>query len=393
MTAVALEPEAILGLACLQDPEGIISIYADGPEPGEPSDRAAEELRVALNSFERRERDRLPHERWERLHLRLDALRPEIEQLASPRLHGRGRALFAGIENAEMRTIEIQYQVPTSVECRPHPNMRPVLAALGVGAPAGIVTVSRGLVRLIDSRMGESTEIARFDIAVDTSTWRKMHGPSSPNPLQGQESASQEDRFRRRIEDERRRELMSLAPHLAAAVYERGWVVVLVAGAEENAAALTEHVSVGIQIARDPSDLAPYLTAAEVADTLAPALAKARSSSTAAAVARARDAALSGGRGALGLADVLTALAEGRVHELLVDVVREFDGVETPDGRLWPAGIVPPGVDRGQLSPEPQMIERMVTRAAETNATVTPLDATAAEGLAENDGVAAILRW
>jgi peptide subunit release factor 1 (eRF1) len=90
---------------------------------------------------------------------------------------------------------------------------------------------------------------------------------------------------------------------------------------------------------------------------------------------------------------VLDALAEGRVHTLLLDAARELEGSATGDGRLYPAGVVPPGVSPDELRTEPHLAERMAERALETGATLVAVTGAAAETLAEHDGVAAILRW
>jgi hypothetical protein len=110
-------------------------------------------------------------------------------------------------------------------------------------------------------------------------------------------------------------------------------------------------------------------------------------------VERARDAALAGGAGALGLTDVLAALFEGRVHTLLLDGSREWSGLMEPDGRLWPEGTHPGDVPSGELVPEPFLAERMIEQALARGATVTPVEQDAAAPLADSDGVAAILRW
>jgi hypothetical protein len=110
-------------------------------------------------------------------------------------------------------------------------------------------------------------------------------------------------------------------------------------------------------------------------------------------VERARDAALAGGPGALGLGDVLAALFEGRVHTLILDGTREWSGLMEPDGRLWPAGTRPSDVPTDDLAPEPFLAERMIEQALARGATVTPVEEEAAAPLADHDGMAAILRW
>jgi len=112
-----------------------------------------------------------------------------------------------------------------------------------------------------------------------------------------------------------------------------------------------------------------------------------------AAVRRAKELALGRSRGCLGIRDTLEALNQSRVQQLMFDSNRSISGFSTIDGQLFrekdklavQAGLL--------LQPEPKLIERMMKRAMETNAKVTPLEGRAAADLADHDGVAALLRW
>jgi hypothetical protein len=107
-----------------------------------------------------------------------------------------------------------------------------------------------------------------------------------------------------------------------------------------------------------------------------------------------RDAGLAAhGTAALGVDDVVAALAEGRVHRLLLDTRREMAGSVAPDGRLVRAGQKPPGVRADDLTSEPHLVERMIERTLSSGGDVVPLVPSAADTLAEWDGVAAFLRW
>jgi hypothetical protein len=102
---------------------------------------------------------------------------------------------------------------------------------------------------------------------------------------------------------------------------------------------------------------------------------------------RVRAAALGAQRGALGLSEVVAALNEGRVEQVIYDSARRYTGGIGPDGSLFADG------ERlGLGTEEPRLLERIVERALDTGARVAPLEGPAARRLADADGIAALLR-
>jgi hypothetical protein len=84
----------------------------------------------------------------------------------------------------------------------------------------------------------------------------------------------------------------------------------------------------------------------------------------------------------------VAALNEGRVEHVIYDSARRYTGGIGPDGSLFADG------ERlGLGTEEPRLLERIVERALDTGARVTPLDGSAADRLADADGIAALLRW
>jgi hypothetical protein len=110
-------------------------------------------------------------------------------------------------------------------------------------------------------------------------------------------------------------------------------------------------------------------------------------------VRRAKDLALSRSQGCLGVRDTLEALNQSRVQHLIFDANRVIAGFSTIDGQLFrdrdklavQAGLM--------LRAEPKLVERMVKRAQELSAEITPVTERAALDLADFEGVAALLRW
>jgi hypothetical protein len=402
VTSIGLDTSAILAVARLRDPIGILSVYVDAePRQGEGRDAAAVALRNALRELERAAHEDASHERRSALRECLERLEPEIEELLSPRLHGRGRALFAQVEGDAVHRVTVQAAFPTEVVLGERASLRPLLAPLAASRPAGVAVVSRAAVRVIEWRPSQPEEIASYSLEPEIEEWREPGGrPDTGRPAPGrgrlsQQSAAQDDRFARLLEQERKRLLRPIAANVATVAADRGWNLVVVAGDEEVAEPLVAGLPVNgsFETLRHAALLGEYLSPAEVADALAGVVAQARERQAHALAERAKEAALAGGSGAVGLEDTLDALLEGRVHELMLDPEREHEGVEAPDGRLFPAGVVPAGLDPSDLRPEPRLVDRMIERALETDVAVVPLVGAAAESLRDFNGVAAILRW
>lgn len=388
-----LDLEALQAVAELRDPVGVLSVYVDAsPRGGEGRDAAAVALRNELHELERRARD---GERGAALREALERLRGPLDDLLSPRVPGQGRALFAGIANGRLEQVHVQPPLATMVVLEESAYVRPLLAVLPTCRPAGIVAVSRKEVRVLEWRPESAVNIAAYEVEPEITEWRTMKGPADPRTIAGQQSASQEDRFERRLGEERSRLVAAAGEQLARLVEERGWDVLVVAGEPETATALVGAVGsdAGVEVVTDPTVVGGNHSAAHLSATFAATVAGVRSRRALAAAETARDAALAGGKGALGVAETLEALAEGRVHSLLLDAERELEGTATADGRLYPADVVPPGVAPGELRREPHLAERMVERALATGASIVPVSGEAADVLAGHDGVAAILRW
>ncbi|MBW3621600.1 MAG: hypothetical protein KY461_15260, partial [Actinobacteria bacterium] len=110
-------------------------------------------------------------------------------------------------------------------------------------------------------------------------------------------------------------------------------------------------------------------------------------------IEQAKDRALAGGAGALGLRNVLNALNEGRVAHLLVRSDLELEGYSTSEDTLH-AEVGGAAAQAGyEMHPEEHFVERILEKAISMGGRVTPVDEEAADLLDEHDGVAALLRW
>jgi hypothetical protein len=103
-----------------------------------------------------------------------------------------------------------------------------------------------------------------------------------------------------------------------------------------------------------------------------------------------RAQALGGGPAALGLSEVVGALNQARVAHLVYDPFIRYRGSVGYDGSLYAEDET--ALTYGSTADE-RLTERIVERAFETGARVTPVEGAANDGLADAVGIAAVLRW
>lgn len=393
----ALGTDLVLAIAALRDPVGVLSVYADArPELGTGRQSVAGlAVRTAISELRARAHEEGPRERAALIDQGLDAATPAIETMLDAHAPGIGRALFAGLSGTTAHRIAVQLPFQNRVTLAAMPSVRPLVGALDAGRPAGIAVVSRSGIRVLEWHLGETRDIARFTLEPDTDRWRRMVGPADAGPQMSRESSTQEDRFLRRLEQKRTELASALGPDLGDLADNHGWDRLLVVGDERLTTPLADALPRGdhLEVLRARFRPGDWVSSTEVGLELVPDLEEARERRGLELATRARNAASSGGPGAIGLPDVLDALTAGSVHHLLLDAEREWRGVETPDGRLYPEGVEPPGVAADALVPVTQIADRMIERALATGATVSLVDGPASAALAGCDGVAALLRW
>jgi len=389
-------PEVDLAtLAGMRDPFGVLSIYVHVDPRQQAAPRPAWAIAIANGLREVRERARSEGTRAMRQAIldRLESLEPEFSVLLDAREPGRGRALFATVEAGEVRRLALQVPLPNRVVLDEAAYLTPLAAAVDRGRPVGLVAVSLAQARVLEQRMGMVEELMVFQLEPDTSEWREMKGPAAANPALAQQTAPQRDAFERRLEEHRSRLLDSVGSKLEEVATRRSWDRAVVVGDPRLADPLAELLERGVAEVTRVDRTLHGLSASELAAALTAEIDETTRRSHVALVTHARDAALAGGEGAVGLPDVLSALDEGRVEHLLFDELREHRGATTPDGRLVPEGVVPPGIREEELVPESRLTARMLERTLATGGRITPLSQPAAEALTASDGIAALLRW
>jgi hypothetical protein len=258
-----------------------------------------------------------------------------------------------------------------------------------------VLVASRSGVRLLERRQQAATEVWSSEFGEDTGDWPRMTARAAASGTgRSFQLVPQRERFDRRLDANRGRFLTAVAAQVAAGAGWRGWRMLVLAGDPEQTHRLRQalHPAYRLDIVEFALSL-EHASAAEVAQRVTPALAQARQARAETLARRARDAALSGGPGSLGVRDTLAALAEGRVATLLLDTGRRWTGRRAPDGRLAVDGEDIPGWPASGLAPEPYLDERMVRQALASDAETVFLDPPAAGVLAGAGGAAALLRW
>jgi hypothetical protein len=398
VSAVSLDWATLRELAGLTDPVGVLSVYLtiDPHERAEAGGNRPWELRMRQQLEQLRERLRQdrPREQWKAFTHRLDELASELARLVDPASSGQGRVLFAGIADGALRTVSLQVPLVDRVLLEPRAYLRPLVAAWSSAGPAGAVSVSADGLRVVDLRFGlaEVVETIRYEGSVEQ---RELTGPAAGVPGLAQHSAPQHDLFERREEDKLLRFLRTTGPRLAELARQREWGDLALTGEAGLVTAVREGLPPAL-----PAELVTLdhpvssLPPAKLAGTVGPALAQARTRRHRELAERARGAALSAANsGACGLGETLGALQQGRVAHLLLAADRQWQGSRTGDGFLTPDREVPPGLAATDLSPEPNLGERMLELAFSEGARVTILDPEAVAPLADADGIGAILRW
>lgn len=381
-----LDPDVLLGLSRRTDPIGVLSIYVTTDQGADPGLRAAGiDVRNRLRELRVRVDEEGPPERARSLEAGIAGLQDAIDALVEPGGSGRGQVLFGALSDGQVTRFTSRLAVPNRVVLDSGPFLHPLLELVDEGRPAGVVLASQDEARLLDWRLGELTEVERLAATVVEAPHERS-GPvgSSPSSRAGSPKAEQRA-ARERAQAARFLDDIGAATERAAA--DRGWERVMVSGGERLTGPLASALQARLtaDIVRDPRLLA-QLSAAELAGAVGERLHAVHSEYEAKLVEQARAAA-----GALGLSQVAAALNEARVAHLIYDPEVRYEGAVAQDGSLYAAGEAPAGA--GSLTEESRLTERLLERALQTRARVTPAEGAAAAGLADAGGIAALLRW
>jgi len=360
----------------LRDPTGILSVTV-GVESGAGSGGTPPWQITVENDLARLRHDGSLGPSPKRTLDMISARLAEVFGLAST---GRGRALYLALESGASREIALQRALPTGARVGPVAHVLPVLEALDRGEPAVLVMASRDAIVLFESELGGVTELDRIELEPWVGDWwPEMKGPSRANPLRGQQTVSQRDRYARRIAAAYRHTLDDASARLGVLARKRSWTRAVLAGDSRTVDALD---GVLRECELTTTTIRANLEGLRTEDALG-RLDAALEALVAEEQARLAETVVSASNGVCGLVPVLAALNEARIARLLIDANTTFAGVVE-------AQIL---VAARHDEDAPDLTDLIVARALTTDAVVAPLCGDAARTLSACDGIAALLRW
>ena len=360
----------------LRDPVGVLSVTI-GIEPGAGSG-GTPPWEIALeNDLTRLRHDGSLGPASKR---RLEETSERLAELLDATSTGRGRALYVALESGASHEVTLERTLPTGARVSPVAHVLPLLEALEAGERAGLIMASRDALVLWESELERANEVDRIDLEPWVGDWwPEMKGPSRANPLRGQHTVSQRDRYARRIAEAYRHTLDEASVTLGALARERSWTRAVLAGDPRTIDALDGVLRRGGLTTITIGSNLEGLRTEQALGRLEAALEK-----LAAQTSLQRIRVIEEANGAFGLARVLTALNGARVASLLIDPSRTYTGLAEPGEILRPTDRAEGAVDLTDL---------IVSRTLSTGASVIPMLGDAAEHLATCGGIAALLRW
>jgi hypothetical protein len=369
----------VSALAEWRDPVGVLSVTV-GIEPG-AARRGTPAWAIAVEN----DLARLREGASPALGRCLDDASIHLEELFDPVGGESGRALYVTLDAGAFRRLDLRTPLPSRARVGSVAHVLPLLHALEAGAPTGLVMVSKDQVVVLESELAELRELERIDLEPWVGDWwPEMKGPSRANPLRGQHSVSQRDRYSHRLAAAYDRTRRKASQALAGIAAERQWTLAVLAGDPRTVGVLEKAIRQGG--VESISTLGTNLEGLRTEDAHA-RLAEMRESIVAdVSLQRARAVRVPavGSARACGLESVLLALAEARVASLVIDPERAYEGVVDADGTLRVSGNGVPAVE---------LTDSIVARCLDTGAEVHPVHGAAADAVADCGGIAARLRW
>ncbi|MGV0634841.1 hypothetical protein ABQE69_12820 [Mycolicibacillus trivialis] len=373
------------------DSAGVLSVYVNADPAGDANRQAAEiDLSNRFRELQRRvsEDGAGPGERRATT-AALERVWPQIQPLAGPIASGRSRIAFVALSGDWSLHLDGAMPVGNRVVLDDGPFIHPLLELLDEGRPAGVALVSADEIRIAEWRVGSLRELSRMEQPYVEAPHERA-GQIGGGP-QGQYNTPVREQRQTRQRDLTQRFLDQATGVLTALAGERGWERILVSGGER----WTERAVGGLaqslrdKVFADPRNLSGLDEAALTATVSAWAHDQHKDDEQR-LLQRVRDAA-GNGNAALGLSEVAAALNAGRVYRLVYDPEVRYAGTVGADGAIYGGDEI--GPDGRPGAEEPRLTERLVERAFETGARISPVEGAAAGTLSDVDGVAALLRW
>ena len=383
----------------LSDPLGVLTVTA-GFVPGTDADQDA--TRIDLSNQLRDAQARLEEQdrtdRARALEKVASQLGDDLDGLLSPRSSGRGRVLVVTLSDGDRRHVNVQVPFENRVVVDDRAFVRPLVAAIDEGRPAGIVVGTRAGARLLEWTLAGTRQLADFDFELsDAQLADHRGGPVEPNPSRGQQTVSHRERFEDRVDENRHRFLKDVSTTVAEISTERRWDRVVVAGSNrirEELAGLLHNGDHGTELISAGDTTWEDLSTGRIAQEAWPLLRQVHRDREERLIGRATDLAHAGGRAVLGARRVCEAANVGRIEHLLFTRDAEVVGQVAEDGTVHD-DVHGAAAQAGlEMTREPHLVERLVEKVLSMGGRVTRLDSDeSASALTTHQGLAALLRW
>jgi hypothetical protein len=326
----------------IADPLGVLSVYADRPDSNDGRLVRAVSLTGELRRLDGDVAAAGDAELTAAHRRTQQRIRPALVRILDGRAPG--RAVFAPLSSEEVFEVEVGMPVGMTAALDTTAYVRPLVAALDEGRPAGVIVADGRTTRLLSWRMGAVEDVGEY---------------GHPGRLGA-------------------RVARSLAAEARAAADDRGWTRVVVAGDGSLGHVLARSaVPPGCEVSvvpRSVAGLGPRALAAAVRSALHDAQRRYEWR----LVERTIEAGLDDRGAVLGPGRTRRALDRCEVRHLLIDAERDYPRSEQrrpADG--W--------VDRDPA-------EDLIERALQSGADITPVEGPARRPLGAAEGIAALLR-
>lgn len=384
-----LNDRALSELLDLDDDLGVLTVTMGRPDPGEEGEAA----RIRFKNRIRELRNDASVEVRNALDERIDEFGGRVDAMLDPRSQGQGRAMVIGLESGANFDFTLQTPFEDRVILRERPFLRPLVAALDEGRPAGVVVATKSGARVLEWSAVDTRQLSEHEFEMSDDQMAQGYG--GPAALtRDSRGVNHKDARSDRVAANRDRFLKEVADVVVSHNRQRDWDRIVVAGSIGIRDRIADLVDTDTVTVHHVEEHWAERSVGQIAAAVWPVLRSTHSQREQALTARMRDLALSGGQAALGIRRVTTAANLGRIRHLAFAADADATGYVGPDGTLH-ADVSGPEAQAGtELEPVNHLVERLVERTLTTGGRVTRLDdEDAVRDLAAYQGVGALLRW
>ena len=386
-----LNDQTLIRLLDLHDDVGVLTVTTGFAEPGDDGRGA----RIGWKNRLRDLRAAAEPDVRSALDARVSEFSQDIDRLLDPRADGKGRAVVIGLGSGEHFSFSLQTPFEDRAVLRDRPFLRPLIAAIDEGRPAGVVVATKSGARILEWTAQGTKALSEHTFELtDDQTSGEGTGPAGSGGPRGQQIVNHREKFDDRVAANRDRFLKEVGRVVENLVAERGWDRIVVAGSVRIRDRVGELIDTDQVTVLHVDEAWEDRSVGQIAAAIWPTLRSAHSDRDRALAARIREIALSGGAAALGVRRIAPAVNQGRVQYLAFAHDADVTGFVGQDGMLYAEVGGQPAQADMEFTPVTHFVERLVERVLNTGGRVTRLDdEEAVRDFAAYQGLGAVLRW